>query len=158
MGAITPVMSVLPILSSAAGMINKNLDMFSVLSGNSQRKIDRADAQRNQIEMQNSLALQRIQSEQNLQAESARKDALRRAVARQRASFSAQGTGSAGGSADAVLLGLFTESEEDRVKRERLDSLRDQAQKIQRNGALYTNLLSATEDSERKKIERFYRY
>lgn len=158
MGAVTPVMSVLPILSSAAGVLNENLDIFNVMSGNSQRKINRAEAQRNKIEMQNALALQNLQAEQNAQIESARKDALRRAVARQRASFGAQGTGSASGSADAVLLGLFSESEEDRVKRERLDSLRDHAQKIQRNGAIYTNLLSATEDAERKKIERFYRY
>jgi hypothetical protein len=60
-------------------------------------------------------------------AEKAEKDrlqALRRAVGRQRANFGVQGTGSEGGSAQAVLLGLFDESEDERLERERLDRLR----------------------------------
>ncbi len=158
MGAVTPVMSVLPILSSAAGMINKNLDMFNVISGNSQRKIDRAEQKRNQANNQNILALQRLQAEQAAQMETARKDALRRAVSRQRANFGAQGTGSTGGSADAVLLGLFSESEEERAERERLDHLRGQADKIQDNNSYYMNLLSKTQDAEKKKIDNFYKY
>ena len=158
MGAVTPVMSVLPILSSAAGMINKNLDMFNVISGNSQRKIDRDEQKRNQANNQNILALQRLQAEQAAQMETARKDALRRTVSRQRANFGAQGTGSTGGSADAVLLGLFSESEEERAERERLDHLRGQADKIQDNNSYYMNLLSKTQDAEKKKIDNFYKY
>ena len=107
---------------------------------------------------QNILALQRLQAEQAAQMETARKDALRRAVSRQRANFGAQGTGSTGGSADAVLLGLFSESEEERAERERLDHLRGQADKIQDNNSYYMNLLSKTQDAEKKKIDNFYKY
>ena len=56
-------------------------------------------------------------------AENDRRDALKRAVARQRVNFGASGlTGD--GSSQAVLLGLFDESNDDRQERERLDALR----------------------------------
>lgn len=61
------------------------------------------------------------------QAETERRAALRRAVARQRAAFGASGTGASGGSAQAVLLGLFDESEEERSQREALDNLKSRA-------------------------------
>lgn len=57
-------------------------------------------------------------------AESKRRDALKRAVSRQRAQFGASGVSSQGGSSEAVLLGLFDESEQDRAQREQLDNLR----------------------------------
>ena len=48
------------------------------------------------------------------QSEEERKAALRRAVARQRANFGAQGVGSGAGSSQEVLLGLFEESDEEK--------------------------------------------
>lgn len=59
-------------------------------------------------------------------AEKDRVQALRRAVGRQRASFGASGISSDGGSAQAILLGMFNESDEERQERERLDRLRFQ--------------------------------
>lgn len=58
-------------------------------------------------------------------AEEARRAALKRAVARQRATFGASGIDSnSSGSAQAVLLGLYDESEEERARREALDTMR----------------------------------
>jgi hypothetical protein len=61
------------------------------------------------------------------QSETNRRAALRRAMARQRAHFGASGTGSGGGSAQAVLLGMFDESEEELQQRTALDSLKTAA-------------------------------
>lgn len=59
------------------------------------------------------------------EAEEKRREALKRAVARSNASFAGRGlSSSTGGSADAILLGLFEESEEARLQRENLDRLR----------------------------------
>lgn len=58
------------------------------------------------------------------QSEDERKKSLRRAVSRQRANFGAQGVGSVAGSSQAVLLGLFEESDEEKSRREELDALR----------------------------------
>lgn len=58
-------------------------------------------------------------------AEDARRAALKRAVARQRATFGSSGIDTnSSGSAQAVLLGLYDESEEERVQREKLDAMR----------------------------------
>lgn len=60
-------------------------------------------------------------------AEEQRQAALRRAVARQRAQYGASGVSSGDGSARAVLLGLFDESEEELSQRTALDTLKSRA-------------------------------
>ncbi len=86
-------------------------------------------------------------------AEATRKDALKRSVARQRAQFGAQGVGSGGGSSQAVLLGLFEESENERQKREATDALRARA--IDKNVAQQSalNILQRTQLAEKNKIK-----
>lgn len=86
-------------------------------------------------------------------AETTRKDALKRSVARQRAQFGAQGVGSGGGSSQAVLLGLFEESEDEREKREATDALRARAidEGVSQQGAL--NILQRTQLAEKNKIK-----
>lgn len=59
-------------------------------------------------------------------SDAARMAALRRAVARQNAQFGASGAGS-DGSAEAVMLGLVNQSEEDKAGQDALDTLRYQA-------------------------------
>lgn len=56
-----------------------------------------------------------------------RRSALKRAVARQRASFGGSGISSSGGSSEAVLLGFFDETQDELDQRQRLDSLRSNA-------------------------------
>lgn len=60
-------------------------------------------------------------------ADTERRAALRRAVSRQRALYGSSGTGSGDGSAQAVLLGLFDESDGEKTEREALDALKNRA-------------------------------
>jgi hypothetical protein len=87
-------------------------------------------------------------------ADDLRRSALRRAVARQRASFGVQGVGSSGGSAQAVLLGLFDESESDKQNRERLDAIRSTALDQGLSQTKRINVLQAAQLSERQKFAR----
>ncbi len=67
-------------------------------------------------------------------AENERRDALRRAVAKQKAAFGATGADMTTGSGQAVLLGLYDESEAEKEKREALDTFKLNA--IDQNVAL----------------------
>lgn len=169
MGSITPILSQgIGIASAVAGgglpflnVASKVLDIDS--AGRRQRdeqslalrQLQQSQAlqQKNMAE-QNALEKEKI-SAQAVQAEEDRRAALKRAVARQRASFGAQGV-SSGGSAQAVLLGLFDESEDELQSRERMDALRLSAldQGLSQNQSL--NLLQAQQLRERQKLERLF--
>lgn len=150
---------------TAADFLTKTASFAMQATGNS-------PAQR-QSKKQNELALAQLKAQQDLQmrnirqnaaldrekialeaqsAESERLAALRRAVSRQRASFGAQGVGSAGGSSQAVLLGLFDESDAEKQKREQLDGLRlsaiDQTITQQKN----LNLLQREQLAQKNKV------
>ena len=83
-----------------------------------------------------------------------RQAALRRAVARQRAQFGSSGVGSSGGSSEAVLLGLFDETEEDKAQRQRLDSLRNRALEQDQRQLRSRNVLEATQMAQRNQLRR----
>lgn len=88
-------------------------------------------------------------------ADEKRRAALKRSVARQRARFGASGiSGGSGGSAQAVLLGLFDESDSERQKRKDLDRLRTQAidQNLEQRQRL--NVLQRTQLQERDNLSR----
>lgn len=87
-------------------------------------------------------------------AEAQRQAALRRAVARQRAQYGASGVSSGEGSARAVLLGLFDESEEELSQRTALDNLKSRAidQGIAQQQRI--NTLQLTQLRQRDKVER----
>lgn len=87
-------------------------------------------------------------------AENTRLAALRRAVARQRANFGAQGVGSEGGSAGAVLLGFFDESADELAQREKVDGLRSRALDLGLSQQRGLNTLQYTQLRERQKIGR----
>ncbi len=86
------------------------------------------------------------------EAEESRREALRRAVSRQRANFGAQGVGSGSGSSQAVLLGLFEESDDEKRRREELDNLRLNAidQDLAQNRSI--NVLQRTQLAERNRL------
>lgn len=94
-----------------------------------------------------------LQKEQNLlaslQAEDARRLALKRAMSRQKALFGARGTGDLSGSSEAVLLGQFQESDAERITRERSDALRDKALDQSLNQKRQSNLLE--QEQQRQK-------
>lgn len=159
MGALQPILSAVSLVSGGLGLI----------SSSASKETERRQAQASQ-----ELALKQLQAQQTLQeqqlaaqtalekekieteaqqAEDERKSALRRAVARQKANFGAQGVGSGGGSSQAVLLGMFEESDEERQKREALDALRTGAldQDLAQTKSL--NVLQRTQLEERNALD-----
>lgn len=58
------------------------------------------------------------------EVEAQKRQALKRAVASRRASFGASGVSSGDGSSEAVLLGLFEESESEKQKRDQLNQIK----------------------------------
>jgi hypothetical protein len=114
---------------------------------------ERQNLQMRQIEADSALEKQRLTLEAE-KSESARRDSLRRAVARQRASFGASGIGNNGGSAEAVLLGLFDESDEERAQREALDGLRNSALDAGVSQQRSLNILQRTQLQGRQKFSR----
>lgn len=160
MGAVSPILPVISGITSAVKFIDNTMGFINDISGRNARSDLRQMQERHRLEQQNSLtrlqAEQRQRAELARQAESERIQAVRRAVARQRAAFGSQGVGSASGSSNAVLLGLFTESDEERAERERLDSLRNQIDESGWAGQNATNLLLQTQLQERQKLQHFY--
>ena len=127
---------------------------------------------------QNNLALAQLQQQQNMQqkqayqdallnreniaaqtakAETVRKSSLKRAMARQRAEFGASGVGnSSNGSTEAVLLGLFEESEKEKENRERLDKIKIKALDQNLFQQKRVNTLKRTQATERDKLSKTY--
>ncbi len=87
-------------------------------------------------------------------AESDRRSALRRAMARQRAKYGASGISAGDGSAQAVLLGLFDESEEEARQREAMDTLKTSAIDQNYNQIKRVNTLQLTQFKERNRLNK----
>lgn len=161
MGAITPIASG---LSAAVGTLNtlgQVVGAVQTLSGNSNSRQEQDLALRQLQERQrleqarlaqsNALEREKIAT-QTAQDEEDRRAALRRAVARQRASFGGQGISASGGSAQAVLLGLFDETEDEINRRTELDFLRTRALDLGESQNRSLNLLQATQLQQRQKL------
>ncbi|MCD8566477.1 MAG: transporter [Alphaproteobacteria bacterium] len=173
--------SIVPAITQTVGLINTVNSAFSAvnnLRGNVQDTSGSAeDAARQQMIAEQNQALIQLQQRQALdeqqqadstalekqkialeasQAEEQRQAALRRAVARQKAAFGGSGVSSTGGSADAVLLGLFDESESDLKQREALDNLRTTALDLDTAQTKSVNVLQATQLAERSKLQRLF--
>jgi hypothetical protein len=71
-----------------------------------------------------------------------RREALRRTVSKQRANFGAQGIETSEGSGQAVMLGLFEESDAEKQYRDRLDTLKRAALDQDTDTKRRKNLLS----------------
>ncbi len=159
-------------LSSVVGATNSIAGTLGLTKDNSANNAE--NDRRQALQAQQNLALAQLQAQQNLAAsqaqsdanldrqkiakdatasEEARRRALKRAVARQRASFGSSGVGSAGGSSEAVLLGLFEESEEEKEQRESLDSLRFSAIDQSLSNTKNTNTLRRTQLQERQNLQ-----
>jgi len=169
MGGMTPVLSkglgLVNTLSGGSlpfvGAASQILGTVSAVQDLRQSRAQDATALR-QLQERQALAQSQMTAEADLkkqgialeagQAEQERRDALKRAVARQRAEFGAQGVDSANGSGQAVLLGLFQESEDERKKREATDALRTAALDQSLNQARQSNLLDVAQLAARNKV------
>lgn len=88
------------------------------------------------------------------EAERKRRQALKRAVARSEASFAGRGlSNTSGGSADAILLGLFDESEQERSEREILDRIRTTALDQNLDYQANRNLLETSQMREQNRLQ-----
>ena len=108
----------------------------------SYRQAEQDYAQKQQ-DLSAELAAQQQQIKIDADADStSRRDALRRAMARQKAQFGGQGIDSSDGSAEAILLGLTQQSEAEQDQQDKLNQLRSQA--LQNNAATQSrkNLLA----------------
>ncbi len=154
--------STLTQVSSTLGTLNTISQGVQQLTGdNTQRKSQ--DLAMKQL--QASQAQEKAQAERNakleresitLQAEqdsTRRRKALKRAMAKQNAARGASGT-SSGGSGEAVLLGLYNESDEEAKQREELDKIRYNAL----NNDIYTlserNILEQSQLAEQQRLQR----
>ena len=160
MAGLTSVLGVLPVIQQGVGLAAQIAGQRD--SGAQQRRAQEqalADLQRRQDEQQrqnaenNALERQRLALDSG-EAERRRRDALKRAVARQRADFAGQGLSARGGSAEAVLLGLFTESEAEKMDRERLDSLRRASLELSTEQQGRLNVIQRTDAQERARLNR----
>ncbi|MAS87651.1 MAG: transporter [Micavibrio sp.] len=134
------------------------------------------DTQLRRIELRGSqdLALKQLQQKQALDMQSAQNDAdldrqkialdaqmaekerqaaLKRATARQRALLGSKGVGGNGGSGEAILLGLFDESDAERQERETMDTLRQSAIDQDLSSLQQRNLLEVSQLRDRQRLE-----
>ncbi|UEM02617.1 hypothetical protein JL101_021940 [Skermanella rosea] len=109
-----------------------------------------AEAQRADIETR------RAQIQASAEAdEAARRDALRRAVGRSRASLGTWGGGTADGSGEAVLLGLVNRTDADSRNAQAVERLRGQALSQEVEDSRRRNLLDQSQLAERQRLELF---
>lgn len=153
-----------PIATQALGLFKTVGTVASVLSATNVINNRSADAslrhlqdkqkleERNATQSAN-LSRQQLQA-QTAEAEAKRRNDLKRAVARQRASFGGAGISSNGGSSEAVLLGLFDESEEQRANRERLDNIRFATLDQQLGNTKRVNTLERTQAESKNSLSR----
>ena len=87
-------------------------------------------------------------------AEKRRIAALKRSIAKRNARFGATGVGGTGGSREAVLLGLYNESDDEKKQREELDKLRFSSIDNDLSSLASRNILQKTQLSERQKLDR----
>lgn len=164
-GLIAPALNELNIVANAARFAQG-------LAGNDQN----ATAERSRLRAQQDMALQQLQQMQDVQwrgaaadaetkraqialdaqnAEETRRAALKRAVARQRATFGASGIDTnSSGSAQAVLLGLFDESDAERAQREKLDAFRLGAINQDLNQKSQMNILQRTQLAQQHQLQQ----
>ncbi len=165
MGAIAPLatqgLGLISTITGAVNTINRAANVFEsptrdlrqeqnlALQQLQQRQV----MQEQQIASDTALDRERIAADTDA-SERQRQNALRRAVARQQASFGGRGISTDNGSARAVLLGLFDESEEELAERIRLDSLRYRAIDLNQSNTQSLNVLQRTQLQERQRLER----
>ena len=160
MGNMTSTMnSILPTLQTAVNVASGINTLVQTTRGRGDGALDdlkATQAERLRAQKQKA-ALQKATIQANTQAAARdRQNALRRAVARQRAQFGGQGISTDNGSGQAILLGLFNESEQDAADRARLDQLKTTAldQNIDQTKRL--NVLQASQLAEKENIGRLF--
>lgn len=166
MGAITLILAQgIGLASTLVGTVNTVNRFADTITGGAARDMrreqdaalrqlqQRQNAQAQQLANQTALERERIAALAD-QDEEKRLASLRRAVARQRASAGASGVTSGDGSSQAILLGLFDQTEDELKERERLDNLRNASLDLDLSNQASINVLQRTQLQERQRLER----
>ena len=141
MGDFTSVLT--PVLQLGAGFYK---DSVSAKQQKEQNRLEESQRQASNAFQKEQM---RVVSEQ---AEINRRAALKRAVAKQRAQFGGSGIGSGDGSSEAVLLGLFDESEEERRQREQMEGIKASALDMSAGAQRQLNLLQQAQMMESRNL------
>lgn len=171
MGTLTPFISTLATTVGTLSQIGNTINTVTGYEERRQKALLRAQqdqamaalkAQQNQSmkEAQQSAAAERERLNLTAQQDDARRRAaLKRAVAKQNARFGASGiTGGTGGSREAVLLGMYNETDEERKQREDLDRLRFNALDTNLDNMSQRNILELSQLAERQRLQRAAQY
>ena len=164
--AVSALGAVTPALGTAFQIINAGTNLASSISNKSNSDLTRQQQHDlTQLEQQQKINMEITQQNAALEqqkiaqvaadTESRRRAALKRAVARQRAQYGASGIGSSpGGSGEAVLLGLFDQSEEEKNAADALDTLRKKALDQGLSNQQTLNLLQTQQLKANQALER----
>ncbi len=167
MGGLSSIVSGINDVASVVGTVKSLANNVNTLAGNSQALSDQKAQQTlalAQLKAQQAQSLRAAQDQaalekQQIQAAAQSADdqsrlALKRAVARQRAAYGAQGISSDDGSGQAVLLGMYDESDQEKADRTQIDNLRSAAldQNLSAQGS--ADVLQLSQLQQRQKLER----
>lgn len=157
LGAITKTVTAFEALGGAIETISGNNRGEGVLRAQqdqAMRDLQRQQAQRTaETEVDARAARDKIALDA-ADAERRRLVALKRAVAKRNARFGATGIGGDAGSREAILLGLYNESDAEKQQREDLDKLRYAAIDNDLSSLNSRNILEQTQLAERQKLTR----
>lgn len=141
------------------GAVNTVMGAVDQYSQNSGRSDYEARQRANQVALQNATNKAEFEKHQialdSDRVETERRVALRRAIAKQRASYGASGIDSSNGSAQAVLLGLVDDSQGLLDQRNALDNLKKAAADESVYAQHRVNTLQLTQLKERDKYSRY---
>ena len=156
MGGLSSALAPIIQIGSALGTVANVIQPFYAESIAGKQK-KQEDALRFQQAQQSASLQKQINESQAQLTENERRTKLKRAMSRQRAVSGGSGIGSADGSSEAVLLGLFNESEQERVKREQLENLRNSALDQNALQGNQLNLLEQAQLQEKQNLEQLSR-
>lgn len=164
MGGFAPVIGALGSLSGSIGTVATTVGtvigtaktLQSLGAETSQEKAIRQMQERQALQERQMRDTNNLKREENAlsatEEERRRKRALKAAVARQRAGFGASGISvTGGGSAEAVLLGLYNEDAQLTAQNNALSGLRDRSLDLSETQVVQRNLLSRTQVQENQK-------
>lgn len=160
MGTMIPIatqaLSAVKTIGTVASLANQGMNLFgNSATQNSQQALAHLQQQQ-KLNQQNLIAENNLRKQEILldagEAERIRRQSLKRAVAKRKAEFGSSGIAIGDGSSEAVLLGLFQDSEAERLKNAQADQLRFQTLDQSVTNKKRLNTLTRTQEAEKAKL------
>lgn len=141
------------------GAVNTVMGAVNQFSNDSGKRDYKLREMQNQVNLQNAQAEAENRKQQyTLEAQVAeeeRRNALRRAIAKQKAIYGASGIDSSSGSAQALLLGQIAESAQAQKDADALDAIKDAAVNLPVENQKRINTLQLTQLREKNKYDQY---